>query len=107
MTLINIKFLEIKKQIFYSKWDYSFFTAPFDDDLYTKLLEELEKVFEEMYEKAAEVGGAVSGEHGIGFAKKEYLREQIGEEQIRIMRGIKQVFDPKGLLNPEKVISGE
>ena len=40
MTLINIKFLEIKKQIFYSKWDYSFFTAPFDDDLYTKLLEE-------------------------------------------------------------------
>lgn len=69
--------------------------------------EKLEKVFEEMYEKAAEVGGAVSGEHGIGFAKKEYLREQIGEEQIRIMRGIKQVFDPKGLLNPGKVISGE
>ena len=72
-----------------------------------KKKKKLEKVFEEMYEKAAEVGGAVSGEHGIGFAKKEYLREQIGEEQIRIMRGIKQVFDPKGLLNPGKVISGE
>ncbi len=66
--------------------------------------EKLESVMEDMYVKAAEIGGAVSGEHGIGYAKRVYLREQLGEEQIGIMQGIKRVFDPKGLLNPGKVI---
>lgn len=61
-------------------------------------------IFDEMYGKAMLMGGAVSGEHGIGYAKKKYLREQIGEEQIMLMRGIKKVFDPKNLLNPGKVI---
>lgn len=66
--------------------------------------EKLESVMEDMYVKAGEIGGAVSGEHGIGYAKRVYLREQLGEEQIGIMQGIKRVFDPKGLLNPGKVI---
>ena len=44
--------------------------------------EKLESVMEDMYVKAAEIGGAVSGEHGIGYAKRVYLREQLGEEQI-------------------------
>lgn len=64
----------------------------------------LSEVFAEMYEKALKLGGAVSGEHGVGYAKKKYLREQVGDEQIRLMREIKRVFDPKGLLNPQKVI---
>ena len=63
----------------------------------------LADVFEAMYAKAEEMGGAVSGEHGIGYAKKQYLYEQVGEEQIQLMRGIKRVFDPKGLLNPDKI----
>lgn len=63
----------------------------------------LADVFEAMYAKAEEMGGAVSGEHGIGYAKKQYLREQVGEVQMELMRGIKKVFDPKGLLNPDKV----
>lgn len=75
------------------------------DALETDIWEEkLSAVFADMYAKAAEVGGAVSGEHGIGYAKKKYLEEQIGTEQVRLMRGIKKVFDPKGLLNPGKVI---
>lgn len=66
--------------------------------------EKLTDVFAEMYERAKVMGGAVSGEHGVGYAKKKYLEEQLGTAQIEIMRGIKKVFDPKGLLNPEKVI---
>lgn len=66
--------------------------------------QKLTDVFAEMYEKAMSMGGAVSGEHGVGYAKKKYLEEQLGTAQIEIMRGIKKVFDPKGLLNPGKVI---
>lgn len=61
------------------------------------------KAFELMYLKAKEFGGQVSGEHGIGFAKKEYLRDCIGEEQILLMQRIKEAFDPKNLLNPRKI----
>lgn len=63
----------------------------------------LEKVFDEMYEKAANVGGLVSGEHGIGYAKKEYMRKQFGDRQIELMNGIKKVFDPNNILNPGKI----
>ena len=64
----------------------------------------LGEAFSRMYAKAREMGGQVSGEHGIGFAKKRYLAESLGEEQLRIMRGIKAVFDEKNILNPAKVI---
>lgn len=65
--------------------------------------EKLLQVFDEMYKKAAEMGGQVSGEHGIGFAKKGYLKEQLGDRQIALMQGIKKAFDPKNILNPGKV----
>jgi glycolate oxidase len=61
-------------------------------------------VFAKMYAQAAEMGGQVSGEHGIGYAKKEYLAQHLGEGQIALMRRIKMAFDPKNLLNPLKVI---
>lgn len=60
--------------------------------------------FEKMYEKAFEFGGLVSGEHGIGYAKKKYLKKQVGDKQIEIMKGIKKAFDPQNILNPGKVI---
>ena len=63
----------------------------------------LSAVFDRMYEKAVQLGGLVSGEHGIGYAKKEFLRRQYGETPIALMQGIKQVFDPKNILNPGKV----
>jgi glycolate oxidase len=71
-----------------------------DDDQWEKTLNEC---FDEMYKKAAEMGGLVSGEHGIGFAKKGYLKRQYGESHIALMQGIKKVFDPKDILNPGKV----
>ena len=63
----------------------------------------LSDCFDRMYAKAVELGGLVSGEHGIGYAKKEFLRRQYGETPIALMQGIKQVFDPKNILNPGKV----
>jgi len=63
----------------------------------------LDIVFDLMYQKAFEVGGLVSGEHGIGYAKKKYLLEQVGPTQIAIMQGIKKSFDPNNILNPGKI----
>lgn len=65
--------------------------------------EKLKQVFECMYNKSVELEGLVSGEHGIGFAKKKYLFNQYGEEYISLMKNIKKAFDPKNILNPEKV----
>ena len=65
------------------------------------------QVMEELYSAAGEMGGQVSGEHGIGHAKKEYLRQSVGERQMALMRGIKAVFDPNGILNPGKVAGNE
>ena len=66
--------------------------------------ERKDHAFGMMYSKAREIGGLVSGEHGIGLDKRTYLRDALGERQLEIMRGIKNVFDPKGILNPGKVI---
>lgn len=63
-------------------------------------------VFDELYTKAKTLGGKVSGEHGIGYAKRPYLGESLSAEEQRIMKGIKQVFDPQNILNPSKVIVG-
>ena len=58
---------------------------------------------EKIYRKAQELGGQVSGEHGIGYAKRAYLRESLSPAALALMQGIKRAFDPKGILNPHKV----
>ena len=63
----------------------------------------LSKAFDLLYAKAREFGGQVSGEHGIGYAKKRYLAEQLGPRQIELMQAVKKAFDPKEILNPGKV----
>lgn len=63
----------------------------------------LNDVFNAMYEKANELGGKVSGEHGIGYAKRPFLMESMGERGMEILKNIKLAFDPKNILNPGKV----
>lgn len=63
----------------------------------------LREVFDCMYGKSRELGGKVSGEHGIGYAKKPYLEESMGEVGMSLLKNIKLAFDPKGILNPDKV----
>ena len=55
------------------------------------------------YAECDRLGGQVSGEHAIGHAKKQYLRESAGETAWGLMRAIKAVFDPQNILNPGKV----
>jgi len=50
-----------------------------------------------------DLGGTISGEHGIGVHKQEYLEWEFGRNQVELMQRIKQAFDPKGLLNPGKI----
>lgn len=57
-----------------------------------------------IYQKAYEMGGQISGEHGIGYGKKEYLKQFEGELNVNLMREIKKAFDPKFILNPNKII---
>lgn len=57
----------------------------------------------ELYKKAMELGGQVSGEHGIRRAKVSYLRQSLGDVQLELMRSIKLAFDPRNILNPGKV----
>lgn len=63
----------------------------------------MHEAMEKIYQKARKLGGQVSGEHGIGFAKKPYLKESLPEASLRLMNGIKKVFDPENILNPHKI----
>jgi len=64
----------------------------------------LEAVVGELIEISIDIGGTISGEHGVGYAKKGYLVDQVGETQVELMRSIKRAFDPGNILNPAKVI---
>jgi glycolate oxidase len=64
----------------------------------------IDKALEEMYEAAIAMGGTLSGEHGIGIAKKRFMAMEFSESAIEIMRGIKRVFDPNNILNPGSFI---
>ncbi|MBQ9325284.1 MAG: FAD-binding protein [Clostridia bacterium] len=64
----------------------------------------IESVMEDLYSASREMHGQVSGEHGIGHAKRAFLLESLGKRQVSLMQGIKHVFDPNGILNPGKIV---
>ncbi len=73
------------------------------DERDTDEMERAHAFYRDLYEQVLAWGGTVSGEHGIGLAKKEYLARQIGEGGVRVMKRIKNAFDPEGILNPGKI----
>ncbi len=60
-------------------------------------------VTEEIYRLSLALGGTITGEHGIGVTRRQYLPLALDEAQIRLMRGIRAAFDPHGILNPGKI----
>jgi len=78
---------------------------PLKDDLSQERWQELlPEVMKDIYRTAVSFGGTVSGEHGIGSAKKPYMSIALDEEQMALMREIKTLFDPKKILNPGKIL---
>ena len=65
---------------------------------------ECETVNKHVYGLIQEMHGSISAEHGVGMIKKPYLGYSRSEAEIELLKGIKQVFDPKGVLNPGKLI---
>jgi glycolate oxidase len=70
-----------------------------DEDWNTKIVEGIGEIFKH----TVSLGGTLSGEHGIGIAKRPYMPIAMKEVNLELMRGIKKVFDPKGILNPGKI----
>ncbi|MBN60154.1 MAG: glycolate oxidase subunit GlcD [Gemmatimonadetes bacterium] len=60
----------------------------------------VERALEEVFAYAVELGGTITGEHGVGLAKKPFLPQQLGPVGMDILRRVKASFDPKGILNP-------
>jgi glycolate oxidase len=70
-------------------------------------IERVEQAFAEIFEAAIELGGTITGEHGVGMVKAPYLEWKVGPVGIEIMKGIKQVFDPNNIMNPGKIFARE
>ena len=58
-----------------------------------------------LFEEVIRLGGALTGEHGIGYVKAPFLRLQLSDAEIALMQRVKAAFDPKGILNPGKIFS--
>jgi len=63
----------------------------------------VEEAFKELFAEAIRLGGTITGEHGVGVAKKAFLPQFAGEAQMRVMRELRRALDPNGILNPGKV----
>jgi glycolate oxidase len=68
-------------------------------------MERVEIAMKEIFDYAVSLGGTITGEHGVGLAKRSFLPAAIGELNIDVMRRMKSVFDPDGILNPGKIFT--
>jgi glycolate oxidase len=69
--------------------------------------EEMERVYkamDELFQAALDLGGSISGEHGVGLGKLKYMESQFGQHGMEAMRAIKKALDPNGILNPGKLV---
>jgi glycolate oxidase len=67
-------------------------------------MQRVHDAFNEIFDEAIRLGGTITGEHGIGVAKKEFLKKFAGDPQMRVMRELRRALDPKKILNPGKVL---
>jgi glycolate oxidase len=65
--------------------------------------ERADRAVEEIFQETVNLGGTLSGEHGIGNTKSKYLGMEIKPRELKLMKDIKTLLDPKGILNPGKI----
>ena len=63
----------------------------------------IDPAIRKIFELTVSLGGTISGEHGIGYSQKNYLDIAIKESELSLMKEIKKVFDPNGIMNPGKI----
>ncbi len=63
----------------------------------------VEEAFKEIFDEAIRLGGTITGEHGVGLAKKSFLPKFLGDAQMRVSREFRKALDPNGILNPGKM----
>jgi glycolate oxidase len=66
-------------------------------------MERVDIVLDKIFRRVVDLGGTISGEHGIGLSKKPFMRYQFSPVELELFRSIKKVFDPSNLLNPGKI----
>ncbi len=66
-------------------------------------LEKAGSAIEEVFQQTVALGGTISGEHGVGITKAPFIGMEIGGEELALMKRIKAMFDPNGILNPGKI----
>lgn len=69
----------------------------------TEAIARAERAFGDIFTAAIDLGGTITGEHGVGAAKLPYLSAQLGSDQVALLRRVKDAFDPAGILNPGKL----
>ncbi|MBX3751477.1 MAG: FAD-binding protein [Opitutaceae bacterium] len=69
----------------------------------TAEMHRVEEAMKEIFDYALSLGGTITGEHGVGLAKRAYLRQQLGEGSYRLLEMVKRAVDPEGVLNPGKI----
>jgi len=67
-------------------------------------MERVHQAIDEIFRVAVQLGGTLSGEHGIGIAKQKFLELEFGEVGVEVLRRIKEALDPNYLLNPGKIV---
>jgi glycolate oxidase len=67
----------------------------------------VELAMKQIFDRALALGGTITGEHGVGLAKKPYLKDAVGDLNLEVMKRIKKSFDPNGVLNPGKIFSSK
>ena len=96
-------FHDLKIAIFGHMGDGNLHPTFLTDERNREEMEKVELAMKEIFDYAVELGGTITGEHGVGVAKKKFLPKALGNNSLNLLRQLKKSLDPEGILNPGKI----